>query len=107
MKIAAMSHDTRKSLVQMACVAAWSDLEIQDQEREVVFDLATQLALGPEDIADVKKWLEVPPPDFDPYSIPREHRSAFLEAFLEVVTADGRLDPEESETIRVLRELVT
>jgi uncharacterized tellurite resistance protein B-like protein len=104
--IATMSPSTRKKLVQMACIAAWSDLEIHDSERRVIFDLATQLALPGNDLADVREWLQSPPPDFDPYEIPNEHRAAFLAAFLEVVTADGRIDPEESETIRLLRELV-
>jgi len=106
MNIATMSPSTRKKLVQMACVAAWSDLEIREEERQVVFDLAAQLALPGGDLVEVRQWLRSPPPDFDPYDIPREHRQAFLEAFLEVVTADGRIDPEESETIRLLRELV-
>lgn len=101
-----MTPSTRKKLVQMACIAAWSDLEIVESERQVIFDLATQLALPGETLEEVRAWLESPPPDFDPYEIPNEHRAAFLEAFLEVVTADGRIDPEESETIRLLRELV-
>lgn len=106
MNIATMTPETRKKLVQMACIAAWADLEIHENERKVVYDLATQLALPNEDLADVDEWLRSAPPDFDPYSIPDEHRAAFLEAFLEVMTADGRIDPEESETIRLLRELV-
>lgn len=106
MNIATMTPTTRKKLVQMACVAAWSDLEIREEERRVIFDLATQLALPGADLAEVKDWLTTPPPDFDPYDIPNEHRQAFLEAFLEVVTADGRIHAEESETIRLLRELV-
>lgn len=106
MNIATMTPTTRKKLVQMACVAAWSDLEIRPEERRAIFDLATQLALPGADLAEIKDWLSAPPPDFDPYDIPNEHRQAFLEAFLEIVTADGRIDPEESEAIRLLRELV-
>lgn len=106
MPIASMPPHTRKKLVQMACVAAWSDLEIQDSERKVVFEIATQLALNAAELEEVKRWLDEAPPEFDPYDVPHEHRQAFLEAFLEVVTADGRIDAEESETIRVLRELL-
>ena len=101
-----MTPPTRKKLVQMACVAAWADLEIQEEERRVIFDLATKLALPGADLGEVREWLKSPPPDFDPYDIPSEHRQAFLEAFLQVVVADGRIDPEESEAIRLLRELV-
>lgn len=107
MNVASMPPATRKKLVQMACVAAWSDLEIKDSERRVVFEIATQLALSPDELEDVRRWLEEAPPEFDPYEIPAEHRQAFLSAFLEVVTADGRIDPEESESIQLLRELMS
>lgn len=106
MSIATMPHPIRKKLVHMACIAAWSDLEIEDSERRVIFEIATQLALTPAELDEVKRWLDEAPPEFDPYEIPHEHRQSFLSAFLEVVTADGRIDPEESESIRLLRELV-
>lgn len=106
MKTDTMTPATRKKLVQMACIAAWADLEIHPTEREVIFDLATKLALPGAELDEVEQWLKSPPPDFDPYEIPREHRAAFLEAFLDVIVADGRIDPEESESIRLLRELV-
>lgn len=106
MSLAAMPPATRKKLVQMACVAAWSDLEIKETERRVVLEIASQLALSPDEMQDVSRWLDEAPPEFDPYDVPHEHRQAFLSAFLEVVTADGRIDAEESEAIRVLRELL-
>jgi uncharacterized tellurite resistance protein B-like protein len=107
MGIADMSPPLRKKLLQMACVAAWTDLEVRPEEREVILDLAKQMGMQGKDLADVKKWLTQMPPDFDPFEIPREHKKAFFDAFLEVVTADGRIDESESETIRVLRELVS
>jgi len=106
MNVASMPPATRKKLVHMACVAAWSDLEIKESERNVVFEIATQLALTRDEMDEVRRWLEEPPPEFDPYDIPHEHRQSFLTAFLEVVTADGRIDVEESESIRLLRELL-
>ncbi|MCC6620580.1 MAG: TerB family tellurite resistance protein [Deltaproteobacteria bacterium] len=97
----------RKKLVQMASVAAWVDLEVRAAEREVVLDIARQMGLAGKDLDEVKGWLENAPPEFDPYEIPLQHRQAFLEAFLEVATADGRIAAEESEMIRILRELTT
>ena len=69
-------------------------------------DLALQLELSTADRAQVERWLEDGAPDFDPDVIPRAHREAFLAAFLEVATADGRFDTEESDLLRVLRELL-
>ena len=107
MSFDAMSQATRKRLVQMACVAAWSDMSIAQVEREVVMNLASSLGLSEPDLAEVQTWLKHPPPDFDPYDIPREHRQTFLDALVTVMKADGRLDPEESETLRLISELVS
>lgn len=106
MSTATMSPEQRLQLAHLACIAAWSNLEVRPEERAVVLDIAAHLQLGQEGVSKVEAWLADGPPDFDPYTIPREHREAFLQAFLEVATADGRIDLEESETIRVLRELL-
>lgn len=101
-----MDMDTRRRLLAVACVAAWSDLEVQDQERTVVQELASELALGEEGRLLAKKWLSEGPPEVDPYEIPREHRAAFFQALARVIESDGRIDPRESETLRLLRELI-
>ncbi len=42
----------------------------------------------------------------DPYEIPPAHRTAFFQALTRVIESDGRIDPRESETLRLLRELI-
>jgi hypothetical protein len=106
MSASALTHEQRLQIVHLACIAAWSNLDVRPEEHDVVIDMARQMALSEAEIEKVGCWLSDGPPDFDPYTIPREHREAYLSAFLEVVTADGRIDLEESETIRVLRELL-
>ena len=105
MKVLEMRRVERLKLVQLACHAAWADLSVQNEEREVILSLAKHLQLPAEDIDCVVSWLKHGPPDFDPYDIPASHRKAFFETMMEVVNADGRVDPEESETIQLLREL--
>jgi tellurite resistance protein len=107
MDMEAMSSADRMSLIQMACVAAWSDMDIAPQERTVVLELAAKLALNDSEVATVESWLKSPPPEFDPYSIPRAYREAFLAAMVKVANADGRIDPEETETFRLIRELIS
>ena len=68
--------------------------------------LAMDVALGEDDMDDVQAWLTSPPPEFDPQDIPRRHGPVFLEALARVVAADGRIDPEECETLRLLSELL-
>lgn len=97
---------SRKQLIQLACVAAWSDLEVAEAERDVIVGLAADLGLTGDDMEDVRAWLDSPPPDFDPQDVPRRHRALFLDTLARVIAADGRIDPEECETLRILGELV-
>ena len=90
-----------------ACVAAWSDLEIQKEERAIILDLCVRLALPQPDIIRAQSWLDGPPPYLDPNQIPREHAAVFLAALEEVIASDGRIQPEESETMSLIRELVS
>ncbi|MCB9730164.1 MAG: TerB family tellurite resistance protein [Deltaproteobacteria bacterium] len=106
MKLDGMDERTRINLLKMACVAAWSDLSIAEAERKVVLDLASEISVGPEGKALAEAWLRSPPGDFDPYDIPHRHAKTFIEALQTVMRADGRIDPEESETLRLIRELV-
>jgi len=105
--IKAMNPMTKRRLMQLACVAAWSNMELVEAERDAVLQLAHEIDLAEGDLDLVKHWLREGPPDFDPYDVPHSHRQAFLEAFTRVVAADGRIDPEESEAIRLIRELVS
>lgn len=111
MKIEHISKHTspvvRHKLLQMACMAAWVDLEVRPAERAAVLDIAKHLGIDQKGMAEVRGWLDNGPPEVDPYDIPQQHRQAFLEAFLEVATADGRIAAEESEMIRLLRDLTS
>jgi uncharacterized membrane protein YebE (DUF533 family) len=106
-KLDGMDERTRINLLKMACVAAWSDLSIADSERKVVLDLAREISVGDEGRALAEGWLKSPPSDFDPYDIPHKHAKTFIEALQTVMRADGRIDPEESETLNLIRELVS
>ena len=106
MTIHTMDHRTRKQLVQLACVAAWSDTTIQPEERTVILQLCIELALDERDMEEVRSWLDGAPPYFDPQDVPPEHRQDFLDALLAVVAADGRVSPDESETLMLIRELL-
>lgn len=104
MDLDTLTDQDRRNLVHLVCVAAWSDADLAQAEREVVLDLAMQMALDEDTIEEVKAWLQHPPPDYDPYDLPHGHHEDFLEALWKVVLADGRIDPNESETLRMIRE---
>jgi tellurite resistance protein len=101
-----MSKSVRKLLIQMACVAAWADLEVVIEEKEVIMGMAQSLELEADDLTEIESWLDSPPPDFDPNRVPKAFRAAFLDAFVHVIAADGRIEPEESSTVQLLRELI-
>jgi len=104
--IASMDKEARMHLVQLACFAAWSDLEVHPRERGVVMSIAMNVGLDDEDLAEVTEWLDHAPPELDPNVIPVEQRQAFMDALVAVVLADGRVTPEESATVRLIREML-
>lgn len=105
-RLVGMDAVTRERLVQLACVAAWSNFDVAPEERTVVLTLAADLALGERSMERVHRWLDEAPPYLDPQAIPVEHRAVFLSVLQEVIKADGRLDPEECETLRLIKQLV-
>ena len=95
-------------LMGFVCSFAWADLEIQDGEREMVRKLVSQLELEEDEAAQVEQWLVVPPraEDVDPNDIPFEHRQIFLNVALQMVGADGKIDPDEMENLSLLEQLL-
>lgn len=104
--VADLPLETRRHLLGLACLAAWSDLVVVPEERELVLDKAVKLAMGEDQIKEVESWLKGAPPEFDPNDIPLEHRQLYLDTLLEVILADGRVAPEECEMLRLMREML-
>jgi tellurite resistance protein len=96
----------RLRLAQLACVAAWSDVEVAASERAAVVGLCDRLGLQGEWRAKVMGWLDHGPPDLNPDDIPAAYRGLFLSVVEEVFAADGKVDPMENETLVLLRELL-
>ncbi len=108
MSLNELPKDDRMKLMGFVCSFAWADLEIQDGEREMVRKLVSQLELEEDEAAQVERWLEVPPraEDVDPNDIPLEHRQIFLNVALQMVGADGNVDPDEMENLSLLEQLL-
>ncbi|EYF00376.1 TerB family tellurite resistance protein [Chondromyces apiculatus] len=102
-----LSREERLQLMRFVCSFAWADLEIQPKERKYISRLITRLHLSEEEKAQVKTWLEVPPETeaLDPQLIPRAHRELFLDTARKMIEADGKIDPEEAESLRLLEQL--
>ena len=103
-----LSREDRLRLVKFVCSFAWADLEVQDEERNFVHGLLGKLELEDEDTALVNEWLKVPPPpeEVDPANIPRQHRELFLKTMRELIAADDHIDPDESENLKLLEQLL-
>jgi hypothetical protein len=99
----------RMRLMKFVCSFAWADLEIREEEREFVRAMVARLALDEEERREVQGWLDAPPqPDsVDPMLVPTAHRRVFLEAIEGVIASDGVITPEEIETFRIFRDLVS
>lgn len=99
----------RMGLLNLVCTFAWTDLEIDDEEREHVRALCRRLDLGEAAQAQVEGWLDLPPDTehlADPGAVPPEHVEAFLAEIRRVILADGYVDPEESLAYRLFRDIL-
>ncbi|MFM1873475.1 MAG: hypothetical protein RL398_2897 [Planctomycetota bacterium] len=98
----------RRNLMKFVCSFAWTDLKVQQAERDLVMRIAGHLGLDDAEVAEVKQWLAVPPPvdEIDPTSIPKEHREMFLQAVEMVAKADGRVVPAEADSLALFRDLL-
>jgi len=101
-----LDADTRRNLLKLACHAAWADLEVVPEERAAVLELAAVLAVGQEQLDEVRGWLNHAPEEFDPAEVDPAHRDLFLETLTAVVLADGRFVPDECVTLQLISELL-
>ncbi len=108
MSIHELHQEDRLRLVRFLCSFAWADLEVQDAERSFVRRWLDQLNLADEEQALAERWLKVPPPpeEVDPTDIPPEHAQLFLQAVMQMTTADGKVDPHEMEMLTLFEKLV-
>ena len=108
MRLVDLEREDRLRLLQFVCAFAWADLEVHPQERAFALRLVRRLGLDEADERQVARWLEVPPPpeSVDPADIPALHRKVFLAAIDGVIAADGQVQPEERESLRVLEQLL-
>lgn len=95
-------------LMKFVCSLAWADLEVQREERAFVGRMTSRLGLRPDEVAQVERWLQVPPEadDVDPAQIPREHRALFLGTLRELVLADGEVDEQERASLALLEDML-
>ncbi|MFH2006350.1 MAG: TerB family tellurite resistance protein [bacterium] len=103
-----LPKEDRLSLMRFVCSFAWADFEIQDEERTFIGKLIAALELEPDEKKLVAEWLKVPPrpEEVDPTDVPRRHRELFLATVKAVVMADGVLDPDEEENLKLFTELL-
>ena len=108
MQVQDLDKESRLRLVRFVCSFAWADLEVQDAERSLVARMLDQLGLDDQEKAMTEQWLRLPPEpeDVDPTDIPVEHRQIFLNTVLQMVGADGVVDPNEMETLAVFERLL-
>jgi uncharacterized tellurite resistance protein B-like protein len=106
--LSSLAREDRMLLLKFVCSFAWSDLQVQAEERSTITALADRLELDPGERERVQGWLEVPPdPEgVDPQLVPAEHRSIFVRAIENVITADGVVTPREREQLVLLAQLL-
>jgi hypothetical protein len=107
MELDKLDSTARRQLMKLACIAAWTDLEVVERERDFIVALGVRLGLSEAALDEVRGWLRSGPPELDPGSLPLEHKRAFLGVYSEILISDGRIDPMESRSFELLRELLS
>ena len=104
-----LDRPQRMKLMKFVCSFAWADLEVRAAERAFIARMVERLDLDAGELLRVREWLDHPPaPEtVDPNTIPQAHRKVFLEAIEGVIAADREIADEESESLAVLRELLS
>ena len=95
--------------MKFVCSFAWTDLEVSQSERDLVMRMCGSLRLTDGETAQVEQWLELPPraEELDPTTVPPDHRQMILTAIEQMVAADGKVVPAESESLQLFRDLVS
>lgn len=103
-----LDRAARLRLMKFVCSFCWTDLRVQQAERDLVMRIAGHLHLDDAETEQVRAWLRVPPPaeELDPASIPRAQRELVLAAAQKVVEADGRVVPAERDALATFRDLL-
>ncbi len=106
--LADLTRDERLLLLKFVCAFAWTDLEVQKQEREFVRRLVETLELDEDEAGQVDAWLKLPPSpeEIDPEKVPRQHRALFLDYAKQIIESDGRVDTNEAELYDTLEALL-
>ena len=108
-KLRTLSARDRLQLLKFVCSFVWADLDVGPSEKTFVLSLTQRLGLPDAEVRQVQAWLETPPPveEVDPSLVPPQHRRLFLEAIEQALTSDGAVTPPESESLALLRQLLT
>lgn len=103
-----ISPAARMQLLKFVCSFAWTDLEVQQAERDLVMRIVGRMGLDAGETQQVQQWLLQPPEpeEVDPAAVPREHRELFLKAAELAVRADGRVVPAERDQVALFRALL-
>ena len=94
--------------MKFVCSFAWTDLEVNQEERNLVERMLARSGMSDGDCETVRGWLAVPPPteEIDPLEIPVEHRELFLNAARAMVAVDGVVREGERDILDLFEELM-
>jgi uncharacterized tellurite resistance protein B-like protein len=105
---ASLTQAQRQRILGFGVSSAWADLTLCDQEVDVLFDIADELALDPQGRTRFLSWLQDPPTpeEVDPSRVQEEERALCLSVASRVIAADGRTSEEEEAFLALLKELL-
>lgn len=101
-----LDAEERRTFVALACLVAWTDGVVTEEEREHVLRIAERVGGGVVDAETLDRWLEEGPPETEISRLPASLGEYFFYEAMQLVQADGDIDDRELRLVETLMQRV-
>lgn len=101
-----LDPEERRTFVALACLVAWTDGVVTDEEREHVLRIAERVGGGTVADDELERWLSQGPPDAEVTRLPPSLGEYFFYEAMEIVQADGDVDDREKLLVEEIMKRV-
>ena len=101
-----LKDEDRRTFVALACLVAWTDGVVTDEERAHVLRLAERVAGAVVARDELEEWLTKGPPEAEISRLPPSLGEYFFYEAMQLVQADGDIDDRELTLVQDLMQRV-
>jgi len=94
-----LADEERRTFVALACLVAWTDGVVTEEEREHVLRIADRLGGGVVGAEELDRWLTSGPPEAEIARLPPALGEYFFYEAMQLVQVDGDIDDRELKLV--------